>query len=111
VNEGMTIRDYDSKRVVAVGSPTMKQLGEARGKRIFCPFQWGQRGDWGPGPTLVEPLSLTVRLRVSGSIEVWALDAQGRRAARVPVTEEGSWKVFRVDHSYATIWYEILTNP
>ena len=111
VNEGMTIRDYDSKRVVAVGSPTMKQLGEARGKRIFCPFQWGQRGDWGPGPTLVEPLSLTVRLRVSRSIEVWALDTQGRRAARVPVAEEGSWKVFRVDHSYGTIWYEILTNP
>lgn len=110
-NEGMVIRNYDSRGVVAIGATRMKQLGEARGKRIFCPFQWGQRGDWGSGPTVVEPLSLTVRLKSVGNVEVWALDNTGRRVARVPVRVESDTKVFSVDPSLGTIWYEIIAQP
>ncbi|MCS7104759.1 MAG: hypothetical protein NZ954_04260 [Thermofilaceae archaeon] len=110
-NEGMVVRNYDGRGVIAVGSTLMRHLGEARGKRVFCPFQWGQRGDWGSGPTIVEPLPIRVKLKTSGSIEVWALDNTGRRVAQIPVTTEGHAKVFKVDPSFGTVWYEIIAQP
>jgi hypothetical protein len=107
-NEGLTLRDYDGKRVLAVGSTRMREMGDLRGKKVTCIFQWGQVGDWGRGPTVVEGLEVTVRLRVPEDIEVWTLDNVGNRKLRVPVATDGEYKVFKVGPEYETIWYEIV---
>jgi hypothetical protein len=107
-NEGLTLRDYDGKRVLAVGSTRMREMGDLRGKKVTCIFQWGQVGDWGRGPTVVEGLEVTVRLRTPEDIEVWALDNVGNRKLRVPVATDGEYKVFKVGPEYETIWYEIV---
>lgn len=107
-NEGLTLRDYDSKRVLAIGSTRMREMGDLRGKKVTCVFQWGQVGDWGRGPTVVEGLEVTVRLRASGDVEVWALDNVGNRKHRVPVAADGEFKVFKVGPEHETIWYEIV---
>ena len=107
-NEGLTLRDYDSKKILAVGSTRMKDMSDLKGKRVTCIFQWGQVGDWGRGPTVIEGLEVTVRLRVSGEVEVWALDNIGNRKFKVPVTSNGEFKVFRVSPEHETIWYEVV---
>jgi len=107
-NEGLTLRDYDSKRVLAIGSTRMREMDDLRGKKVTCLFQWGQVGDWGRGPTVVEGLEVTVRLRASGDVEVWALDNVGNRKHRVPVAADGEFKVFKVGPEHETIWYEIV---
>jgi len=107
-NEGLTLRDYDSKKILAVGSTRMKDMGDLKGKRVTCIFQWGQVGDWGRGPTVIEGLEATVKLRVSREVKVWALDNIGNRKLKVPVTSNGEFKVFRVSQEHETIWYEVV---
>ncbi|MEM3138440.1 MAG: hypothetical protein QW760_07975, partial [Thermofilaceae archaeon] len=110
-NIGIRIRDYDTKKIIAVGSTRMKALGDAKGKKIVCPFQWGQVGDWGEGPTIIEGLNATLKIKTSKNIEVWALDNNGNRRAKVPVSTDGEYKVFRVVSDFETIWYEIVSIP
>lgn len=110
-NAGIKVRDYDTKRIIAVGSTRMKSLGDARGRKITCLFQWGQVGDWGEGPSIVEGLNVTVRVKTPKNVEVWALDNVGNRKARVPVSTDGEYKVFKVTSKFETIWYEIVSIP
>lgn len=110
-NSGIRIRDYDTRRIIAVGSTRMRNLGDARGKKITCPFEWGQVGDWGEGPTIIEGLNVTVKVKTLRNVEVWALDSVGNRKARVPVSVDGEYKVFKVVSSLETIWYEIVSIP
>ncbi|RLF17298.1 MAG: hypothetical protein DRJ66_01170 [Thermoprotei archaeon] len=110
INKGMTIRDYETKEVLAIGSTKMRELGGLRGKKITCFFQWGKIGDWGEGPTLVEGLKATIMIRTDKEIEVWALDNVGKRVTKVPVLTKGEYKVFEIDPKYRTIWYEIIVK-
>lgn len=110
-NAGIRIRDYDTKKIIAVGSTRMKALGDAKGKKITCPFQWGQIGDWGEGPTIIEGLNATVKIRTPKNIEVWALDNVGNRQIKVLVLTDGEYKVFKVTSDLEAIWYEIVSIP
>ena len=109
-NKGMVIRDYETRKVLAVGSTKMKDLGKLRGRKITCPFQWGKIGDWGEGPTLVEGLKATIKIKTNKEIEVWALDNMGNRVTKLPISTKGEYKVFEIDPKYRTIWYEIIAK-
>lgn len=70
--------------------------------------------DWGTGPTLINPVSMTLTIKpgvFSGTPKVWALSGTGERRALLPNTilSDGSieW-VF--GPAYKTIWYEILVE-
>jgi len=64
--------------------------------------------DWGKAPSLVEGISAMIKLKVRGSVEVWALDNTGSRAEKVPVKIENGHAVFKIDPRWKTIWYEVV---
>ena len=65
---------------------------------------------WGKGPTLAEGVVSTVTLSTKSLRAVWALDARGRRSAKVPSKVEKGRLVFRTDPKYRTLWYEIAAK-
>lgn len=99
-NEGMVLRDYDTGKTITEIRPEMEEIERFHGK-LTC------SGSWGHAPTLVEGVNATVKLRIKGDVEVWALDNTGVPKARVPVKIDGEYIVFNVSHEYQTIWYEI----
>ena len=58
----------------------------------------------------MEGVNATIRLRVKGEVEVWALDNTGARKAQIPLVMDGDYAVIRVSREYQTIWYEIVVR-
>ncbi len=102
-NNGSIIREYQSGNVLVQGSVDLTQIRRYNGE-ITC------AGSWGQAPTLVEGIPATIKLKISGEIEVWALNNKGERIKQVPVTTQGEYKMFSVNSEYKTIWYEIINK-
>ncbi len=103
-NAGMEVREYGTSRVVArvIRSPDGYRADVTPFKgMITC------SNTWGSAPTVVEGVRSRIRVKASGSVEVWALDETGNRKTRVPVNVEGGWALFEIGPEYGTIWYEI----
>lgn len=63
---------------------------------------------WGSGPTQVEGINLTARLKTMlPAPHVWALDVRGERATEVPSTLQNGTLQFTAAPSWKTLWYEI----
>ena len=102
-NEGMVLRDYDTGKTIAEVRTDIGEIERFHGK-LTC------SGSWGHAPTLVEGINATIRLRVKGEVEVWALDNTGARKAQIPLVMDGDYAVIRVSREYRTIWYEVVVR-
>ncbi len=102
-NTGMTVSAYENGRTITVGSTAVTQIEKFNGG-ITC------GSSWGAAPTLVEGVPVTVKVKTSMGIEVWALDNVGRRAQQVTVSVQGDYRIFNVGPEYKTIWYEIAVK-
>ena len=100
VNKGMSLYDYESKKLILRGSTEITSIPRFNGK-ITCYKLWGV------APTLTEGIRAKIMIHTSADIEVWALDNTGARVKQVPVSTEGEYKVFEISPEYRTIWYEI----
>jgi len=104
INSGMKIREYKSKRTIVVGSKSLASI-KRYNDEITCDTEWGE------APTLVEGVPVTVKIKNSSDIEVWALNNTGERTQKIPIRIEGNYVVFSVGPEYRTIWYEISAKP
>jgi hypothetical protein len=102
-NTGMKISAYEDGRTITVGSTDTNKIERYNGDITCGP-------NWGTAPTLVEGVPVTVRLRGSDVIEVWALDNVGKEVKRVTTTVQGNDTVFVIGPEYKTIWYEIINE-
>ena len=64
--------------------------------------------NWGKAPSLVEGIPAMIELKVSGSVEVWALDNTGSRVKSIPVEIKNDHAVFKIGPKWKTIWYEVI---
>lgn len=99
-NTNMRVSEYQSGTLIAVATPSLTEMRRFNGG-ITC------AGNWGEHPTLTEGVPVTVKIRISSDIVVWALDNSGKRVRQIPVSVEGNYRVFSVGPEYRTIWYEI----
>ncbi|MGQ9513865.1 MAG: carbohydrate binding domain-containing protein [Thermoproteota archaeon] len=100
VNSGMRILEYESGREIVFGSRNLNEIRRYNGA-ITC------RNSWGKGPTLVEGISITLKIKTSSNIEVWALDGVGKRTKQVQALRSDSYTIFVLGREFETIWYEI----
>ncbi|NMC21233.1 MAG: hypothetical protein GYA33_12535 [Thermogutta sp.] len=64
---------------------------------------------WGEGPTECEGVPARLTLPVPAArVQAFALDADGRRAGPVSVSEEDGTAVLEIGPQYRTLWYEIV---
>ena len=103
VNRGMSIYEYESKKLILRGSTDITSIRRFNGK-ITCYTLWGA------APTLTEGIFAKIMIRSQKDIEVWALDNTGARMRQIPVRSENGYKVFEISSEYETIWYEIATK-
>ncbi len=69
--------------------------------------------DWGTGPTLINPVSATIRMSkdgFSGMPKVYSLDGKGNRTGDVVVRQTGSEIVFEIGGQHQTLWYEVFVE-
>ncbi len=69
--------------------------------------------NWGTGPTLINPVSATIRIAKSGLAgvpTVYSLDGTGKRTGKVSVEQVGSEIVFQIGSQHQTLWYEVEIN-
>jgi hypothetical protein len=67
--------------------------------------------DWGTGPTLINPVSATIRIPkigLAGIPTVYSLDGTGKRKGEVSVELAGSEIVFQIGSQNETLWYEVV---
>ena len=66
---------------------------------------------WGTAPTLVEPVTATVKLQVAAKrVSAWALDGNGQRAQALPITGDDSTAVISLGLPFVTLWYEVVVG-
>ena len=69
--------------------------------------------NWGDGPTLINPVTATIRVPkagFSGTPKVFALDGTGARSGEVAVATEGDEFVIAIGGEYKTLWYEVAVE-
>lgn len=66
---------------------------------------------WGKAPTRIEGLGARIVLPVEASrVDVWALDASGKRMQAVPISGQER-AVIELGPQYQTLWYEVEILP
>jgi hypothetical protein len=64
--------------------------------------------NWGRGPTIAERVPATVRIRVGGPRQVFALAPDGSRVTELAATFADGWLAFSTREGPATLHYEIV---
>jgi len=88
-------------RVVNTGSKIISHNGEP------------ELVDTGKRPTLVECLRGELQLKgllFANTMQVFALDSEGRRLGKIPIKRENNNIVFNLSPSWKTIWFEVCKD-
>lgn len=104
----LTLTSTDHKPLAGSAQVLLTVMGKSENQRMGWNASRTSVGDqWGKGPTMIEGIPCSIRLKVDGPRKVWALDGNGRRVITVPTDFRDGYLNFTIGPVYQTAWYEI----
>lgn len=97
--EGKDIKDSDRLLLTAAGRSMNSKMSLEVHRQIT---------NVGEAPVMAEPLSGRFTLRLNGNFKVYALNFNGERISKIPVTKRSNESTFKLSGDNGCIYYEIV---